>query len=177
MAEPEILSNQGFLPCGVHGCVPNVIRAAWRQPPYHAACPERSCQGESNVGGATPSDVRRLWNSIQPQRHDTMVAARHAQVKADSIARTPMPEARPGVTPLYPDGSWGFRDVYWCWIGNEPGIVRWIDEHPQCPHCGMEEVRNDPSHTFVTHLCKPTTYRPAPELADFTLVATEAPYG
>jgi hypothetical protein len=62
-----------------------------------------------------------------------------------------------------------FRDVWWCFIVNEPGIIHWKhpEDVPYCPLCKSEgnaqpyrdgktrEVFDDLLHTFICHIRKP----------------------
>ena len=63
-------------------------------------------------------------------------------------------------------GQCGFRDVWWCFILNEPGILTYPDNEPTCTGCGgvAERVGGDyknlrfadGAHTFICHVGKPT---------------------
>jgi hypothetical protein len=49
----------------------------------------------------------------------------------------------------------GFRDLYWCWIINEPEIVIGPNDSPTCPSCGHSVMDLADSHTFIAHVLKP----------------------
>lgn len=46
----------------------------------------------------------------------------------------------------------GFRDLYWCWIINEPEIAL---GNGMCPGCRCNAVEVTDSHTFIGHVRKP----------------------
>ena len=66
----------------------------------------------------------------------------------------------------------GFRDVYWCWIANEPMIIEYMSINPKggtkpvCSNCRMMDMdaTDDPpklsswfkkTHKFLFHINKP----------------------
>lgn len=53
----------------------------------------------------------------------------------------------------------GFRDVYWCYLLNEPVIITYHFEDgvekPWCIHCQGEMVHGDGIHVFICHINKP----------------------
>lgn len=60
----------------------------------------------------------------------------------------------------------GFRDVYWCYILNEPMINQFKREPGQepklmCPNCNWVDYGKEPSeeflsqHVFICHIVKP----------------------
>ena len=66
--------------------------------------------------------------------------------------------------PLVWDKPRGGRDVYWCWIANEPMIVEYKGNAPYCPICGTTMTfTKDPTkfeddttmHQFTVGLLKP----------------------
>ncbi len=46
----------------------------------------------------------------------------------------------------------GFRDLYWCWIINEPGVAK---GDGTCSECGYNVRDLDDRHTFIAHIRKP----------------------
>ena len=46
----------------------------------------------------------------------------------------------------------GFRDLLWCPILNEPGILSYENDKPICPHCTSFSIE---THTFIGHITKP----------------------
>ncbi len=50
----------------------------------------------------------------------------------------------------------GFRDVYWCWIINEPGFIYGPKQDGRiCPNCGNEIEGLSDEHTFIVSIKKP----------------------
>lgn len=47
----------------------------------------------------------------------------------------------------------GFRDLYWCWIINEPEIAL---GDGTCPGCKCSAVEVEDRHTFIGHVRKPS---------------------
>lgn len=49
------------------------------------------------------------------------------------------------------------REVWWCWIVNEPGltVLGESKEHMACGKCGWEFESDEMMHTFVAHIHKP----------------------
>lgn len=47
----------------------------------------------------------------------------------------------------------GFRDLYWCWVMNEPMIIEYKDDRAICGVCGDWQL--DFGHTFIMHIRKP----------------------
>jgi len=57
------------------------------------------------------------------------------------------------------------RDVYWCWIVNDPFFLSFSPDKPQCELCNWVDTDSEdgvkPSkvfrtqHTYVTHVFKP----------------------
>ena len=52
------------------------------------------------------------------------------------------------------------RDVWWCWLVNEPAmIVTEAPKHePRCPRCQngfLSPYKNSETHTFIAHIVKP----------------------
>ncbi len=57
-----------------------------------------------------------------------------------------------------------YRDVFWCRIVNEPGVIEYVGEHPKCVVCGMVDTDSDGSvlsegfkveHVFCCNVIKP----------------------
>lgn len=64
---------------------------------------------------------------------------------------------RKPLQPITEDTPRGFRDVYWCWIVNEPGFMRYTDtgDVQHCGECGGPLLEMANEHTFVCHVRKP----------------------
>jgi hypothetical protein len=64
----------------------------------------------------------------------------------------------------------GHRDVYWCHINNEPGVLEYRDGVPYCTNCEGNPLEPcvdgtpNPIHTFVVGIGKPP-YGPCPTSA------------
>ena len=56
------------------------------------------------------------------------------------------------------DTARGFRDVWWCWIINEPEFPTYgggPDGKHVCPGCGFAIEDLEDEHTFIAHILKP----------------------
>ena len=53
----------------------------------------------------------------------------------------------------------GFRDVYWCWLVNEPAFMVYAHdgETQLCGECGGPVTAMPETHTFCVHVTKPVT--------------------
>ena len=47
------------------------------------------------------------------------------------------------------------REVWWCWIVNEPVIVDFPNGYKQCGLCEMNLEDSETLHEFLLHLHKP----------------------
>lgn len=65
-----------------------------------------------------------------------------------------------------------YRDVYWCGLINEPMIIKYKGEEPQCSACDNEiSFEEDPLrytddhkvHAFMFHVLKPARGEAVPE--------------
>lgn len=57
----------------------------------------------------------------------------------------------------------GFRDVWWCWILNEPEFPTYGGESGGehiCPGCGHDVEELSDRHTFIAHIRKPSDANP-----------------
>ena len=52
----------------------------------------------------------------------------------------------------------GFRDLYWCYLLNEPGIIFFPspDRKMTCGACESEMAGLEGQHRFMAHIRKPT---------------------
>ena len=48
----------------------------------------------------------------------------------------------------------GYRDVYWCWILNEPVILTRVQGVLHCDNCHLEVHDHEKDHTFICHIEK-----------------------
>jgi hypothetical protein len=48
----------------------------------------------------------------------------------------------------------GWRDLYWCYILNEPVIIEYKDGQPFCTNCNGNPLKGQ-EHSFIFHILKP----------------------